>query len=200
MNRPTSSRDAILAAVRAQARPATELPDLTGPWIVFEDRLAQFASVLQVVGARCHRAADAAAANELFASIPEIAAAKQIVSLVPGVGQANIDLAVIDDPHQLETVDVAVLPGAFGVAENGAIWVTSAGVRHRAIYVIVQHLVLVIPASEIVDTMHDAYARIDPAQTDWGAFISGPSKTADIEQSLVVGAHGPRSLDVICLG
>ncbi len=93
-----------------------------------------------------------------------------------------------------------MLPGAFGVAENGAIWVTSAGVRHRAIYIIVQHLVLVIPASEIVDTMHDAYARIDPAKTDWGAFISGPSKTADIEQSLVVGAHGPRSLDVICLG
>ncbi len=89
MNRPTSSRDTILGAIRAHARPATELPDLAGPWIAFEDRLAQFASVLQVVGARCHRAADIAAANELLASIPEIAAAKQIVSLGSGSRSAE---------------------------------------------------------------------------------------------------------------
>jgi L-lactate dehydrogenase complex protein LldG len=122
------------------------------------------------------------------------------VSLVPGAGTPNVYLAAVDDPHQLETIDVAILSGAFGVAENGAIWVTSAGVKHRALYIIVQHLVLVIPAAEIVQTMHQAYARIELGRTDWGAFISGPSKTADIEQSLVVGAHGPRSLNVFCVG
>ena len=195
-----TSRDTILAAIRAQHRPAPELPDLVRPWIAYDDPLAQFTSLLQIVGARCHRVADAAAINPVLAGIPEIAAARQIVSLVPGVGAPNVDLAAIDDPHQLETVDIAILPGEFGVAENGAIWVTSAGVKHRALYIIVQHLVLVIRAADIVQTMHQAYARVTLGKVDWGAFISGPSKTADIEQSLVVGAHGPRSLDVFCVG
>ncbi len=195
-----TSRDAILAAIRAQHRPTTELPDLQQNWIAYDDPLAQFTTLLQTVGARCHRVADAAAINQVLAGIPEIATAQQSVSLVPGAGTANVDLATIDDPHQLETIDVAILPGAFGVAENGAIWVTSAGVKHRALVIIVQHLVLVIPAGEIVQTMHQAYARLTLDSADWGAFIAGPSKTADIEQSLVVGAHGPRSLNVFCVG
>jgi L-lactate dehydrogenase complex protein LldG len=195
-----TSRDTILAAIRAQHRHSAGLPDLDQKWIAYDDPLAQFTAVLQTVGARCHRVADAAAINQVLAGIPEIATAAQVVSLVPGAGASTVDLAAVEDPHQLETVEVAILPGAFGVAENGAIWVTSAGVKHRALYIIVQHLVLVIPASEIVQTMHAAYARVTLGETDWGAFISGPSKTADIEQSLVVGAHGPRSLNVFCVG
>ena len=59
---------------------------------------------------------------------------RQAVSLVDGVGRTNIDWAGIADPHALETVDFAILPGEFGVAENGAIWVTDRSVRHRAMY------------------------------------------------------------------
>jgi L-lactate dehydrogenase complex protein LldG len=135
--------------------------------------------------------------------------ARQIVSVVPGVGDANVDLASIEDPHALAGVDVAILPGEFGVAENGAIWVTDRVARWRAVYYICQHLVLVLPACEIVDNMHAAYERLRTAgavgssafsEPMFGAFISGPSKTADIEQSLVIGAHGPRSLTVFLVG
>ena len=137
--------------------------------------------------------------NRALDEIPAYASAKQIVSLVPGAGRPNFDPNAVDDPHALAAVDFAILPGQFGVAENGAIWVTDANLRHRAIYFIVQHLALVIPADQIVDNMHQAYGRLTSSQPGYGAFISGPSKTADIEQSLVIGAHGPRSLTVFCL-
>ena len=45
--------------------------------------------------------------------------------------------------------------------------------------------------------MHEAYENIDFTNAGYGAFVSGPSKTADIEQALVIGAHGPKSGYVI---
>nr|WP_256534367.1 LUD domain-containing protein [Lewinella sp. JB7] len=96
-------------------------------------------------------------------------------------------------------VDVTVLRARLGVAENGAMWVSETEAVHRVLPFITQHLVLVVRTSDLVGTMHEAYRRIDVAETGFGVFIAGPSKTADIEQSLVIGAHGPRSLTV-CLG
>ncbi len=145
------------------------------------------------------RVAGPAEIEPALRGLPNYAAAAKIVSRVPGVA-GNVELDQIADPHQLEDIDWAVLPGQFGVAENGAIWVTDAGLAHRAIYFIVQHLALVVPAAEIVHQMHAAYSRIQVGTSSLGVFISGPSKTADIEQSLVIGAHGPRSLTVICVG
>jgi L-lactate dehydrogenase complex protein LldG len=106
----------------------------------------------------------------------------------------------VTDPHDLEVLDFCVAPGVFGVAENAAVWITQDTVPHRAALFIAQHLVLVVPNREIVHNMHEAYARIDPEQVSFGIFISGPSKTADIEQSLVIGAHGPRSLTAVLVG
>ncbi len=104
-------------------------------------------------------------------------------------------------PHELEGVDLAILPGEFGVAENGAVWVPGSSLGpHRAIFVIAEHLVLVVPAAQLVHTMQHAYQRIRFERLGFGLFISGPSKTADIEQSLVIGAHGPRSCTLFLVG
>ena len=64
---------------------------------------------------------------------------------------------------------------------------------------ICQHLVAVIDAQNIVATMQVAYDRIAGTQYGFGTFIAGPSKTADIEQSLVLGAHGPKTMTVFIL-
>jgi len=105
-----------------------------------------------------------------------------------------------DDPHALENVDLAILRAHFGVAENGACWMTEDQMIERALPFITQHLALVLRRDAMVADMHAAYDRIAELESsgmrDYGfaTFIAGPSKTADIEQSLVLGAHGPRSL------
>jgi L-lactate dehydrogenase complex protein LldG len=123
-----------------------------------------------------------------------------VVSLVPGVGRTDLDPAALERPHELANVIVAVVPGAFAVAENGAVWLDGRDLgRHRVLFVIAEHLVVVVPAAELVQTMHDAYARLARAP-GFGSFVCGPSKTADIEGVLVTGAHGPRSCTVVLVG
>jgi L-lactate dehydrogenase complex protein LldG len=203
------SRESILSAIRSKNAPPAEFPSLEERWITYPDPLAQFAAVIQSVGGTCHVVADLKELNSRLGELPAWQLAKQTVSLVPGTGSSNIDVAAVSDPHELECVDFAILPGHFGVAENGAIWITDHGLRHRVLYFITQHLALVIKADQVVHNMHEAYAKLagpDAAQFGgpvgqkvFGTFIAGPSKTADIEQSLVIGAHGPRSLTVFCV-
>ena len=132
---------------------------------------------------------------------PAYANARHIISAVPGAGlRANIDETALRDPHELANLDFALVPGEFGVAENGAVWVSGRGLRHRAVYFVAQHLALAIPATAIVDDMHLAYERLSFDAPSFGTFLAGPSKTADIEQALVIGAHGARSLTVFLVG
>lgn len=98
----------------------------------------------------------------------------------------------INDPHTLENVEVAVIEGSIGVAENAAVWITESQMKYRALPFITQHLMVILKANKIVPLLHDAY-KILTVEEGFSCFISGPSKTADIEQSLVIGAHGARS-------
>ena len=107
--------------------------------------------------------------------------------------------ALSDDPHTFESVDLSVLRGHFGVAENGAVWITDKLMGDRSIPFISQHLALVIDRKDIVHSLVEAYERMSSHPYDYGTFIAGPSKTADIEQSLVLGAHGPKSMVVFLM-
>jgi L-lactate dehydrogenase complex protein LldG len=195
------ARQEILSAIRRQAVPRAELPQLDGQqWITYDDRVAQFASVLKAVGGNAMAVSTIDELRRELAAIRVYAGAQQVVSLVDGIPSRNVDVNGVDDPHQLADVDFAILHGRFAVAENAAVWVTDEDLRHRVIYFLAQHLALVVPAHEIVNNMHEAYKRLRFDGPSFGAFISGPSKTADIEQSLVIGAHGARSLTVFLLG
>jgi L-lactate dehydrogenase complex protein LldG len=203
-----SSRDAILESLRRNRPGPAELPELNCAWTTYADPRAQFIEVLEAVGGKAIVARNIADLNDQIQKLPQVSAAQKVASLVPGVGSSNVDVAAVDSPHALADVDVAILHGEFAVAENAAVWVTDHNMSQRVLYFLCQHLILVVPASAIVDHMHAAYARIaggSPngrppfAEPIFGVFISGPSKTADIEQSLVVGAHGPRSLTVCML-
>jgi hypothetical protein len=91
---------------------------------------------------------------------------------------------------------VVVLPGRFAVAENGAVYVDADDLANRTDMVLADELALVVPTTAIVATMHEA-VRLIPAGSCCGWFLSGPSKTADIEQALVVGAQGAKTLLVV---
>jgi L-lactate dehydrogenase complex protein LldG len=192
----STSKKRLLEKLRSQTLELKPLPEvLQGDWIRFEDPLAQFGESLRFVGGTCETLDSIGDLAGRLSQFPQFTNAKRIFSTVPEV-PGNVDINGTDDPHELENLDFVVYPGEFAVAENGAIWLTDRNLKHRVIFFITQFLVLVVKRSDIVQTMHDAYVRAQPPRPGFGLFLSGPSKTADIEQSLVIGAHGCRELQV----
>ncbi|WP_302282414.1 LutC/YkgG family protein [Alistipes putredinis] len=121
--------------------------------------------------------------------------AKTIASVLPEA-HATIDPDTVDDARKLIDIDLGIIDGCFGVAENGAVWIRQ-DIRHKALYFGATALMILIPRDALVDTMHEALARPELDDFEYGCFMSGPSKTADIEQALVFGAHGPMSITVV---
>ena len=196
-----AARDDILAALRRNAPPGPPHPALEGVGRTFPDLPAQLAEAVKAVGGTLLRVPDLAAADAALRALPIHADARRIASLVPGVGGATFDPSGVADPHALEGVDLVVLRGALAVAENGAVWIEGGSLPHHALVVIPEHVAVVVDVAAIVPDLHAAYARLDLAgRPRWGLFLAGPSKTADIEQSLVIGAHGARSAVVLLVG
>jgi L-lactate dehydrogenase complex protein LldG len=196
----SNTRENLLKTLRRQLVPSAELPEvIDGPWITFDKPLEKLAEVIQFVGGSCTQVDNNQQVAAALAQYPQFASAKRIYSAVDGI-PGNVDISAVDDPHQLEDLDFVIYPGQFAVAENGAVWVTDQHLKHRVVFFITQFLVLVVRAQDVVDNMHQAYARIGSspefAEPRFGLFLSGPSKTADIEQSLVIGAHGCRQMQL----
>lgn len=188
------SREKILRALRRAQGSAASLPSSDGHWTTYPDPVEQFAVSLAAAGGRCVEVG----ATSLETALEEVAAcvqARRVISLV-SAGSGGM---TFEAPHDYEGVDLAVCPGTFGVAENGAVWITDSVVPEPALLFLTQHLVLMLERRQIVSNMHEAYERLSFDERSYGTFISGPSKTADIEQSLVIGAHGPRSVTVLLL-
>ena len=102
----------------------------------------------------------------------------------------------VDLPSDLTDTDLLIVEAKLGVAENGAVWIEPAGRYPRELLILSEHIAVLLPGRRIVHTMHEAYAGVDISSVEYGVFMCGPSKTADIEQSLVMGAHGAVELKV----
>jgi len=195
-----TGRDAVLGALRRAAPPAVARP-AEPAGVAYPDPVAKFLESVQGVGGMGVRVTDPAGLDAALEGLEAVRAARLVASLIPGLRRANVNLDAVQDPHELEGIDVAVVPGELGVAENGAVWVPGRNLGpHRAVFVVAQHLVLTVPARSIVHNMQEAYGRLTLERPGYGLFISGPSKTADIEQALVIGAHGARSCAVLVVG
>jgi L-lactate dehydrogenase complex protein LldG len=196
-------RARILDALREVRLDDVPLPDLDIDALRAPDGAATaredaFISMLESVGGTGVQVPDLARANKHLESLPWYRQAARVASTVTGLGRSDVDLDRMVDPHAIDGIDVAVVKADFGVAENGAVWLRGDSVPHRALFFLVTHLVAVVERSALVRDMHEAYERV--AMESFGVFVSGPSKTADIEQALVLGAHGPVTMTVYLVG
>jgi L-lactate dehydrogenase complex protein LldG len=185
-----SSREDILNSIRGIQREKKSLPDL--PDYRLGDNLVEIftRSILANKGEVMNREE-----FEIWLASSDF---QQIVSIPESFQSYSTD-DLPEDPHQLDNLQLAILEAQFGVAENGAMWMDDSQLPHRVLPFITEHLVVVLSKQKLVDTMHQAYERIGDEHSGFGLFVAGPSKTADIEQSLVVGAHGAKSLRVVLL-
>jgi L-lactate dehydrogenase complex protein LldG len=190
------NREQMLENIRAAKPPEAELPVFdSARFETRREKAATFQRNVEAVGGAYidlrHGEPIATTIQRLY---PD---AREIISLVEDAPVGTIERSKISSARDLENLDLAIIEGQFGVAENGAVWVTDKHIHHRSIPFIARHVVIVLDREQIVENMHQACARLSSARDPYGVFISGPSKTADIEQSLVIGAHGPLSLTIL---
>lgn len=199
----SNSRQTILDRLRSIPIDAPKAQPIDRDRLVrYADPVAKFSEILSFVGGAVHIIDRPEEVAEILAGFEAYTNARFVASLLPDVITGNFHCQQVEDPHALASLDWAIIPGEFAVAENGAIWVRPDNMIERTMIFLTQHLAILVSRSDMTMHMHDAYRRIRESKhcgaigPDFGVFVSGPSKTADIEQSLVIGAHGCRSLQV----
>ena len=190
-----SNKEDILNRIRKNIRQKYDMPrldDIQG--ITYPDPLAQFISMTETVGGKVVELQPGQDINQLVRELyPE---AKEIASNLPEVTIATRNPDTCGSPQALNGTDVGIIRGSFGVAENACVWIPQT-MKEKAVCFISENLVILLKKSEIVNNMHEAYRRIEMNDYGYGTFISGPSKTADIAQVLVMGAQAARSATVV---
>jgi L-lactate dehydrogenase complex protein LldG len=190
-----NSREKILSVVKNNQGEVKPLP-VTPAFPQSFDRLVKFGEVLKSIGGKVSTVRSIA---EIEKYIQEnFGAPARVISAIPGFSGAEMNQKYNDLPS-LHDVDLFITQASLGVAENGAVWLTEDALHERALPFISQHLAVVLDQKNIVSTMHEAYEKIGSTDYGFATFIAGPSKTADIEQSLVLGAHGAMTMTVFVL-
>ena len=192
-------KEELLAKIKRNITTQYEMPSIDDIHpITYSDPLKQFMEVTQVVGGKVMllKEGDNTDINSIVKKLhPD---AKQIASELPEVTIATINPNTVKEANELNGTDVAVLKGVFGVAENGCVWIPQT-MKEKAVCFISEQLVIILNRKDIVNNMHEAYNRIELNDYGYGCFISGPSKTADIAQALVMGAQAARGVTVVII-
>lgn len=188
----TSKQD-ILSRLRRNVRETYSMPDLSFPKTEYPDPVAEFIrATTTTAGARLMEIHPGDDINrKIREAYPE---ARVIASNLPGI-DAALNPDTVAEAQDLDKTDVGVVRGTVGVAENACIWIPQT-MKERSVCFMAEYLVIMLSRKDIVSNMHEAYRMIEFAGYGFGTFISGPSKTADIEQALVYGAQAARGVTV----
>jgi len=192
------SREDILSNIKKNVPVLTELPIITyKDFNEVRDLKKLFIENIEATGGKAIIAEDK---NDAALHIKDLFGEPgNVISLSEGINISTINPTEISSAKEFDQLELAILDAQFGVAENGAVWVSEKNIYNRVIPFITLHLVLVLNEEQIMENMHDAYEKLSSFEEGYGVFISGPSKTADIEQSLVIGAQGPMSTTIFLI-
>ena len=204
-----SSKEDILKKYRANVREKFDMPDLSDiQAITYPDPLLQFMNMTKSVGGNAIEVEKGRDINELIRELyPD---AKEIASNLPEITIATRNPDEVGRARDLNGTDVGVVRGSFGVAENACVWIPQQ-MKEKAVCFISENLIILLDKKQIVNNMHEAYKRLSESSGKtagnndgfenygYGTFISGPSKTADIAQVLVMGAQAARSATILLL-
>lgn len=190
-------RAKILENIRKHTLHQENHPDLASFIAIhYEDKVAQFIKMTEAVGGRVVQLSDDSNIGEIVRGLyPE---ATRFISNLDLEGILCINPQEAHSAIEMNGTDVTIVVSPLGVCENACVWVEQTE-EWRAQFFIAENLVLILDRNDLVHNMHEGYARVKEfnPQTPFSGFISGPSKTADIEQALVMGAHGARGLTVL---
>jgi L-lactate dehydrogenase complex protein LldG len=191
-----SSREKILAAISNNKPLFIDSPVMEIDRMVAEPAAAleQFTQTLVSIGGTVVQISDINLIRDEIKKARD--KGEYVVNTLPLLGEVNKEIDLSSNASVLESVHQAYIETTVGVAENGAVWLYESQMKNRLLPFICQHLVICMSSKNIVPTMHEAYQQIDVFKEGYGVFLAGPSKTADIEQSLVIGVHGARSLTI----
>lgn len=190
-------KEDLFEKLRKNTKAQFDMPDMNIQGITYEDTVAQFVKMTETVGGKVLEVRKTDDLNQFIRNLyPE---ARVFASNLPFINIAQKNPDTVSAADELNGTDVGIVQGTVGVAENACVWIPQT-MREKAVCFISEYLVIVLDRQNIVDNMHQAYSRIkmDPAY-NFGTFISGPSKTADIEQALVMGAQAARGVTVLIL-
>lgn len=188
-----STKNDILNNIKRHINARYDMPNLTIDAITYSDKVAKFIESSKAVGGKAIELKGRDINTFIKELYPE---AKTITSNLSEINIATINPDEIDDPRTLNGTDLGIIQGEVGVAENGTVWIPQT-MKQKAVLFISEYLVILLNKVNVVNNMHEAYEKVNIKDVDFGTFISGPSKTADIEQALVVGAHGAKGVTII---
>ena len=189
-------KEELLNKLRRNVVRQFDMPSKPVDGIVYSDVTNQFVEMSKTVGAKVLEVKSSDDLNSVIRkAYPN---AKIFASSINGI-EADLNPDTIASAADLNGTDVGIIQGELGVAENGCVWIPQT-MQERAVCFISEELVILLDKDNIVSNMHEAYKRIQMPHYGYGVFISGPSKTADIEQALVMGAQAARGVTVILVG
>ncbi|MCM8525348.1 MAG: LUD domain-containing protein [Lentisphaeraceae bacterium] len=189
----SSSREKILDLVKENLPDAVPRPEINFVKQTFESPVQRFCELVESVGGMTK----IVSGDENLQKFSKISENDKVISSLSVIPDQNIERDKIQTAHDMKDIDYCCFHVELAVAENGAFLTHCEDFDFRSVYFLAQHLIVTVKAEDIKNNMHEAYAALGKMKRgEFTVFISGPSKTADIEQCLVIGAHGARSLQV----
>lgn len=215
-----SSRETILQSLRNRTGGELAVPECDFSVLVRDDwstaeRIERFQEMIESVHGEVHRCTEGTWVDRLAQVLAARRARNLLISKAHKIGQSLRtagrddlpELLIYDEPvenwqaHLFNEVDASITSTRGGIAETGSLILWPNDDEPRLMSLVPPVHIAVLRASELYTTFHEAMKS-----QSWASgmptnalLISGPSKTADIEQTLAYGVHGPKELIVLII-